>query len=86
MVRIEVPDTLDVEKVNSLPADPSVFQQLGDEWLAANHKPVLRVPSVLVPNQWNYLLNPKHPMFGAIKLIEENPFVYDPRLLSNIPV
>ena len=44
------------------------------------------MPSVLVPSQWNYLLNPRHPMFAAIKLIEEFPFVYDSRLLSNIPV
>jgi len=72
----------------SLPADQTDFRQLGlgDEWLAANKPPVMHVPSVLVPNQRNYLSNPRHPMFGAIKLIEENPFVYDPRLLSNIPV
>ena len=86
IVKIEVPDTLDFEMVNSFPADPAAFRQLGDEWLVANKSPVLGVPSVLVPSQWNYLLNPKHPMFGAIKLIQENPFVYDPRLLSNIPV
>jgi len=68
MVNIDVPDTLGFEKVNLLPADPSVFRQLGDEWLEANKSPVLCVPSVLVPSQGNYLLNPKHPMFGAIKL------------------
>jgi len=32
MVRIEIPDTLQFEKVKSLPADPTAFRQLGDEW------------------------------------------------------
>jgi RES domain-containing protein len=46
LVRIEVPDTLPIEEIDSLPADPDVFRQLGDEWLQHNGTPVLRVPSV----------------------------------------
>ena len=82
LVRIDVPDTLPIEEIDSLPADPQVFRQLGDEWLQHNGTPVLRVPSVLVPRQWNLLLNPEHPLFPAIKVVEESPFAFDSRLLS----
>jgi RES domain-containing protein len=43
---------------------------------------MLEVPSVLVPRQKNYLINPQHPLFGAIKIIERNPFAFDKRLLA----
>lgn len=36
-------------------------QALGDEWAAAGATLLLRVPSVVVPVGWNYLLNPAHP-------------------------
>ena len=57
LTRIEVPDTLDVEDVPSVPADPEAMRQIGDEWLKHNGTSALRVPSVLVPRQWNLLLN-----------------------------
>jgi RES domain-containing protein len=85
LVRIEVPDTLPLEEINSLPADPKAFQQLGDEWLQHNGSAVLRVPSVLVPRQWNLLLNPEHPLFAAIQIIDQAPFAFDSRLLSAFP-
>jgi RES domain-containing protein len=82
LARIEVPDTLKIEELPSLPADPGVFRQIGDEWLQHNGSPALRVPSVLVPRQWNLLLNPDHPLFPAIQVIDQAPFAFDLRLLS----
>jgi len=79
---IEVPDTLPVEEADLLPADDKAFRQIGDEWLEANVTPVLRVPSVLVPRQWNLLLNPAHPLFPAIRIEKQTPFAFDSRLLS----
>ncbi len=49
LVRIEVPEILEVEEIDSLPADPVAFRQLGDEWLRHGGTVALRVPSVLVP-------------------------------------
>jgi len=83
LVRVDVPDTLTVEEVPSLPADPKAMLQIGDEWLEHNETAVLRVPSVLVPRQWNLLLNPKHPLFAAIKILDKAPFAFDSRLLSS---
>lgn len=85
LMLIEIPDTLDIEKVHSIPADPAAFLQIGDDWLDSKSTPVLEVPSVLVPRQKNYLINPAHPLFAAIKILETNPFAFDSRLLSSIP-
>lgn len=82
---IEVPNTLEVQKVDYVPPDPIASREIGDEWLDSKAAPVLEVPSVLIPRQKNYLINPLHPLFPAIKIIESNPFAFDPRLLSSIP-
>lgn len=84
LMLIEIPDTLKIERVQSIPSDPAAFTQIGDEWLDSKAAPVLEVPSVLVPRQKNYLINPEHPLFGAISVIETNPFAFDSRLLSSI--
>ncbi len=57
-----------------------VCQQRGENWLQWGQSAVLRVPSVIVPQEWNYLLNPAHPDFGAIELRRTEAFVFDPRL------
>ena len=85
LTRIEVPDTLAIEEIDSLPADPLVFRQLGDECVEHNGTVALRVPSVLVPRQWNLLLNPAHSLFAAVKIIDQSPFAFDTRLLSSFP-
>jgi RES domain-containing protein len=85
LVRIEVPETVEMEKVDFLPADPKAFRQIGDEWIEHNGTAVLHVPSVLVPRQWNLLLNPAHPSFSAIQVVDQSPFAFDSRLLSSIP-
>jgi RES domain-containing protein len=43
-------------------------QQLGDIWAAELRSPILAVPTVLVPEELNYILNPQHPDFVKIVL------------------
>lgn len=81
---IEVPDTLQIESCTWHPADFAASQQIGDEWLKSKGTAVLRVPSVLVPRQTNYLLNPEHPLFETIQVIEKEPFALDRRFISGI--
>jgi RES domain-containing protein len=59
----------------------AVSQSLGDAWVGAARSPVLAVPSVIVREERNYVLNPNHPRFSAIQI--ESPVVcsIDPRLL-----
>ena len=52
----------------------------GDAWLVRGNSAGLRVPSVLVPNAWNVLLNPRHPDAAHARIAGIDPFHFDPRL------
>jgi len=73
-------------KPADLPADwrmeppPVSSQRLGDAWVREDRSPVLAVPSVIVPEEFNYLLNPVHPDFKRVKLGKPRDFAFDPRL------
>ena len=70
-------DDLAVETVADLPAEP---RALGDAWLVARRTPILCVPSTIVPESTNLLLNPRHPEAGAARIIGQRPFDFDRRL------
>jgi RES domain-containing protein len=59
---------------------PKATQAIGDKWVAAARSAVLRVPSVVVPSESNYVLNPLHPDFRRVKIGAAVPFPFDPRL------
>lgn len=61
---------------------PSDTRRIGDDWVKHGATPVLRVPSVVVPRQYNYLINPSHDAFGQIVIGDPTTFEFDPRLLS----
>ena len=58
----------------------AVSKGIGDEWIKSGRSAVLALPSVLVPLERTYLLNPQHPDFGKIKIQDSGNFVLDPRL------
>lgn len=60
---------------------PVAVQRIGDMWVAAGGSAVLRVPSAIVPNEWDYLLNPAHPDFAGITIGPKQPVRFDPRLI-----
>lgn len=86
--RATIPDNVLIESARSddLPGDwsaaaPSVaLQEIGDGWLERGATAVLRVPSAVVPEEWNYLLNPQHADFGRIVVLPPEPFSFDRRL------
>lgn len=55
-------------------------QLLGDEFVAQNEAAVFKVPSAIVPYEFNYLINPHHPDSSKIKVISTRPFSFDSRL------
>ncbi len=55
-------------------------QVIGDQWMDDGRFPVLKVPSVIIPEGWNYLLNTAHPDFTEIRTGEPIPMKFDPRL------
>jgi RES domain-containing protein len=81
LVEVLDPSTLPL-KWSSL-VDPSwaILQRLGGEWIASKRSAVLRVPTAVVPEQYNYLLNPEHPDFSKIQVGAAIDFEPDARLL-----
>lgn len=90
VIAVDVPDVVPVAtaEVASLPDDwrrtppPPALQQIGGTWLEAAHSAVLRVPSAIVPIEFNYLLNPRHPAFADLRIQEPEWFDIDKRLLA----
>ena len=70
-----------------LPADWTSYpprastQAIGDAWVASAETAVLRVPGVVVPVEFNYVVNPDHPDFSQIRIGTPTPFPLDPRLV-----
>jgi RES domain-containing protein len=59
---------------------PRSLRAIGDAWVSSHKSPVLRVPSVLVPSESNFLLNPHHPEYTNLIIGEPLRFSSDPRL------
>ncbi|MGI9190720.1 MAG: RES family NAD+ phosphorylase [Chitinophagaceae bacterium] len=64
----------------SLNAYP-ILQKLGSQWYQAQSTLVLKIPSVIIPNEFNYAINTKHPDFKKhIKKVRIESFFWDERL------
>jgi RES domain-containing protein len=59
---------------------PAETKAIGDQWVTDARSPLLRVPSVVVANEFNYVLNPSHPDFSRVRIGTPIPFPFDPRL------
>lgn len=64
---------------------PSELADFGEEWVRRGEALLLRVPSSIVAGEWNFLVNPKHPLFDRVLLDQVVPFDIDRRLLRDIP-
>jgi RES domain-containing protein len=87
-VSAEIPENLRIRRIaiGNLPQDwrqypaPESLQEIGTAWIRSASTAVLAVPSAVIPQEWNYLLNPAHPDFKKIRLNKAKPFQFDPRL------
>jgi RES domain-containing protein len=91
LMQIAAPDGIEIEALNVLAGDdwkrlPSMTRGLGDEWLNSKRTALARVPSAIMPNTWNVLLNPEHFAAGQIRIIETTRADYDPRLIQKLGV
>lgn len=86
--RVEIPDDLRMDelKPDKLPANwrmeppQDSTQDIGTRWARSNGSAVLRVPSVIIPAEYNFALNPAHPDLGRIRIGEPKLFSFDPRM------
>jgi len=86
-IRVEIAtELIHALKETDLPKDwrqqppPQSTKTLGSHWAEHRESAVLEVPSVVVPAEKNYLLNPDHPEFNDIVIGEQTPFQFDFRM------
>lgn len=65
---------------------PAPFQlaEQGTNWLISGDSIFLKVPSVVVPEEWNILINPAHPDFQFVTIHSVSSFALDSRFMKNI--
>lgn len=88
LVKIELPDFAELPevKVEDLPEAWKSFphanltQEIGDNFILEEKHSVLKVPSATVQGTYNYLINPRHPMFKKVRIVDVVPFEFDKRL------
>jgi len=90
MVQVDLPDR--VHLIDALPParwrTPRITAHtriVGDRFLAEGLAFGLRLPSVIVPQEWNYLLNPSHPAMKELRIVDVEPYDVDERLLPTAP-
>lgn len=66
------------------PQPLALTRTVGDTWVKQADVPVLCVPSAVVPNESNYLLNPNHPDFRQINIGQIIDLPADPRILEKL--
>jgi RES domain-containing protein len=86
---IDVPDDLEREIIGRSqlvpvwrePENPRC-KAIGDAWVARGRVPVLFVPSAIVPEETNVLINPAHGDAARITVVSDRPYMFDSRLLG----
>ena len=82
-VRIALPEGAEVlEAEPDALGDETETRAVGDRWLAEGRHLALRVPSVVVPQERNILLNPQHSLAGRIRVLDQAKFRFDPRMVG----
>ncbi len=88
LLHIKVPDnasvsSIAVEKLKPNWRDDEGYTNfIGNEFCKNKNSLVLKVPSAVITEEYNYLINPKHPDFKKIKILNSKPFIFDQRLFS----
>jgi len=88
LVYIEIPDTLDYKEIKiarlktNWVEDISYTQFMGDEFIKSMQAPLLKIPSAIIEEEYNYIVNPLHPEFKKVKIDKIKSFRPDKRLLK----
>jgi RES domain-containing protein len=85
---IEIPDTLEITKIEPSKllagwrsfTDYSICQAIGDTWYNKSITPILKVPSAVLPSDYNFVLNSMHSEFKKIKLVGTSDLIPDDRI------
>ncbi|MDB5154367.1 MAG: hypothetical protein JWR54_3118 [Mucilaginibacter sp.] len=87
MLIIEVADDFMEVNIKTFPdnwneyPEPNFLKQMGNSFLQKNEHLLLKVPSAIVKEESNYLMNPLHPKAMEVKIISKSLFLFDRRLI-----
>lgn len=89
LMTLELPNTITPEQISPgiLAAGwnaPDMYTEtvmMGDLFLKRKKSLLLKVPSVMMPEEWNYLLNPLHPEMEYVKIVQRRKINFDKRAL-----
>lgn len=60
----------------------STLQNIGSDWYSTQESLILKVPSVVIPVEYNYMINTEHPEFiSKVRLTRTENYFWDSRLL-----
>jgi RES domain-containing protein len=88
LLQADAPDDIPLRRIEmgSLPegwaGDLAISRSIGDEWLAGGGSALLEVPSAILHETWNVLLNPLHPDAGRIRVVWHQAYPYDRRFFK----
>ncbi len=90
LISIEIPDDIPILELTDAEIHPDwksvphshSTQKIGDNFILAREYAVLKVPSVVVHGDFNYIINPGHPDSARIKIKAIEPFNFDERLFN----
>ena len=90
IVELYIPDEVQFEQIeiDKLPKDwanypaPFSLAKIGTDWINKNESLLLKVPSCIVKDEYNFLINPKHIEFDKIRINNTQPYNFDNRLLK----
>lgn len=88
LVEIEIPDDVEVQEIQQerLPANwrehppTSSTQAVGDDFVRQESALILKVPSSIVPDEFNYLINPQHEAMKRVQVSKSTALSLDSRL------
>jgi RES domain-containing protein len=82
LLTIYVPDDAPVNRAGDPILEDDICRETGDAFLVDATALALTVPSVVLPQERNVLLNPRHTEMGRVIVERSEPFRIDPRLVG----
>lgn len=87
-LQVEIPDDVLVQRLypDQLPPNwrdypgPQTLREIGNSWMDGGSSVCLMVPSVVIPQEYNLLINATHPDFARLLVRDPVAFDFDPRL------
>ena len=92
LLKVGVPPDVSTRRVSASDlvqdwvSDETATRTVGDEWLASKSTALLRVPSAVIPETFNVLLNPEHKQAQQLRILSQREYVWPTKTRSDLIV